>query len=182
MTLADPVAAIEAPPVACATAVTFIVPRLQRVESDLDALHTASRRNSQTLDALDVAHRDHDKRVAMLERFHEEQHLENVRMNAAVQKLQTAVQDICHKLSQLLDAQAVTNTHLDAHHAELQELFVKQAKSSLEDVDRYRKKMKVWVAIASALAVILVVVSNLHAMHTGESLLTSLAGWFKILL
>lgn len=182
MTLADPVATIEAPPVACATAVTFIVPRLQRVESDLDALHTASRRNSQTLDALDVAHRDHDKRVAMLERFHQEQHLENVRMNTAVQKLQTAVTDICHKLTQLLDAQAITNTHLDAHHAELQELFVQKAKDHLDDVGLYRKKMKVLVAIASALAVILVVVSNLHAMHTGESLLTSLAGWVKLLL
>lgn len=179
MTLADP-SSLEANPVSCATAVTFIVPRLQRVESDLDALHSANRRNTQSLDALDVAHKDQGKRIELLERFHAEQHKENIRIHTDVQKLQTSVTDICHKVTQLLDAQAVTNAHLDAHHAELQELFVKQAQSNLDDVGRYRKKMKVWIAIAASLAGILIVLSNMHTLRTGESVLTSLAGWLKV--
>jgi predicted nucleic acid-binding Zn-ribbon protein len=158
------------PKVECAVAVNLVLPRVERVEKDMDALHTAIRDIRALVTQHELSHRDAANRLEKLERAILDQHTDNQWTHSQIEGIQSAFREVREKIERI--DQNVSR--LDELRDDIKALFIDQSRSHEESIKRHSATMRTGMTIAYSIAGLIVVLAGLHAVASGESVVSSI--------
>lgn len=163
------------PPVECAVAVNLVIPRVERVESDLSNLYVAIRDMKALVAQHELSHRDASARMDRLEQALERaavtQHADSQWTHAQIESMQTGVREIREKIDRIDHNVG----RIDDLRDDIKELFIGSAKAHEESIRRHSATMRTGMTIAYSIAGLVVVLAGLHMVASGESVVTSIA-------
>jgi chromosome segregation ATPase len=158
------------PKVECAVAVNLVLPRVERVEKDMDALHVAIRDIRALVTQHELSHRDAASRLDRLEQAIKDQRSDNQWTHSQIVEVQSAFREVREKIERI--DQNVSR--LDELRDDIKGLFIKSAKAHEESIKRHSATMRTAMTIAYSIAGLIVVLAGLHAVASGESVVSSI--------
>lgn len=159
----------------CSLSQALVVPRLHRVEKDLDALHERSRQAHAQLDSLVATQTQSEQRLSLLEQAVHRQHADNARNHGDIESLKVAVGEIRSKIDTVQSGQQSLIDRFDGLREAVEAALLTQ-------VDRYGKAMRAFLGLGASIAFLAIVIAPLVQQATGAAMHTHIIGLVRALL
>lgn len=147
-----------------------ILPRIERCEKDLDAVHSAIRDDRTELTAIILGHEDAKKRIEWLEKSVQDQRNENIKAHSDIESLKTSIQDLREKMISVVDGMGKIATKFDENSNDLKNLFVEQAAIAEKSIGRHAQLMKTFLTLSGSFAGVVIILTAIHASITGQTI------------
>jgi chromosome segregation ATPase len=151
----------------CNTVLNLISPRIDRMEKDLNSMHTKARDFEMALKTLSLVNDDYDRRLDFLEKTYSEQKTQNTTILIDVDLLKAAVQDLREKMVSVVEGLNTIARKFDEQRQDLNSLSVKNTM-------QHGKRVKLMLTLVGIGAGIAVILNQLYFATTGHNILSTL--------
>lgn len=145
-----------------------ILPRVERCEKDLDAVHNAIRADRTEITAIILGHEDAKKRIEWLERSVQDQRDENVKAHKDIESLKASMQDLREKMISVVDGMGKIASKFDENSTDLKNLFIEQASIAEKSIGRHAQLMKTFLTLSGSFAGVVIVLTAIHSTIIGQ--------------
>jgi chromosome segregation ATPase len=149
-------------------------PRLERLEKDLDLLHSRTREFDQDLQSTLLVDADLNRRLDSLERIYAEQRSQQSVILTDTELMKASVQDLREKMINVVEGLNVLARKFDEQRQDIRGMTV------TADFN-HSKRTRLLVTVAGLGAAIAIILNQLYSVLTGENILSSLLGPIKFL-